>query len=129
MIMSVSTLVMSSGAATPVREVNFSIFCGVPGLLGSRKCGSFRLVSTFCQTELPPLPRDSNQSMEFAMITDRSEVTNMIRAAKIQKNISSADVATESGQRKEWTTAGCLGQMAFNKSQPGKIGPILGLLD
>jgi len=63
------------------------------------------------------------------MITDRSEVTNMIRAAKVQKNISWTGVATAIGQSKEWTTAGCLGQMAFNKAHAEKIGAIFGLSD
>ena len=61
------------------------------------------------------------------MITDRSEVTNTIRAAKVQKNISWAEVAGAIGQSKEWTTAGCLGQMTFNKEQAEKIGAIFGL--
>jgi cyanate lyase len=43
------------------------------------------------------------------MITVRSEVTSMIRAAKVQKNISWTGVAAAIGQSKEWTTAGCLG--------------------
>jgi cyanate lyase len=63
------------------------------------------------------------------MITDRSEVTNTIRAAKVQKNISWAEVAGAIGQSKEWTTAGCLGQMTFNKEQAEKIGAIFGLAD
>jgi cyanate lyase len=63
------------------------------------------------------------------MITDRGEVTSMIRAAKVQKNISWTGVATAIGQSKEWTTAGCLGQMAFNKAQAEKIGAIFGLSD
>jgi cyanate lyase len=57
------------------------------------------------------------------------DVTGMIRAAKVQKNISWAGVATAIGQSKEWTTAGCLGQMAFNKAQAEKIGAIFGLSD
>jgi cyanate lyase len=61
------------------------------------------------------------------MITDRSEVTSMIRAAKVQKNISWIGVATAIGQSKEWTTAGCLGQMAFTKAQAETIGAIFGL--
>src|SRR4030081_1070030 len=67
--------------------------------------------------------------MEFSMITDRSVVTNTIRAAKVQKNISWAEVAGAIGQSKEWTTAGCLGQMRFNKVQAEKIGAIFGLAD
>jgi hypothetical protein len=73
--------------------------------------------------------RDFRQSMEFSMITYRSEVTNTIRAAKVQKNISWAEVAGAIGQSKEWTTAGCLGQMTFNKEQAEKIGAIFGLAD
>ena len=63
------------------------------------------------------------------MILDRSEVTAMIRAAKVEKNIKWTDVAAAIGQSKEWTTAGCLGQMAFTKPQAGRIGAIFGLSD
>ena len=31
------------------------------------------------------------------------------------------------GQSKEWTTAGCLGQMTFTKEQADKLGKLLGL--
>ena len=51
------------------------------------------------------------------MITDRSEVTNTIRAAKVEKNISWAEVAGAIGQSKEWTTAGCLGQLESTRSR------------
>ena len=68
--------------------------------------------------------------MEFSMITDRSEVTNTIRAAKVQKNISWAEVAGAIGQTQEWTTAGCFGLMTFNKEQAEKfVGTIFGLAD
>jgi cyanate lyase len=63
------------------------------------------------------------------MITDRSEVITMIRAAKVEKNIKWAEVAAAIGQSKEWTTAGCLGQMAFTKQQAERIGAIFGLSD
>ena len=33
------------------------------------------------------------------------------------------------GMSKEWTTAGCLGQMTFTKDQAGKIGEIFSLSD
>jgi cyanate lyase len=56
------------------------------------------------------------------MIIDRNEVTNMIRAAKVEKNIKWAAVAAAIRQSKEWTTAGCLGQMAFTKAQAEAIG-------
>ncbi len=61
------------------------------------------------------------------MIIDRNEVTNMIRAAKVEKNIKWAAVAAAIRQSKEWTTAGCLGQMAFTKAQAETIGAIFGL--
>jgi cyanate lyase len=67
--------------------------------------------------------------MEFSMITDRSEVTGMIRAAKVKRNIKWAEAASAIGQSKEWTTAGCLGQMAFTKDQAEKIGALFGLSD
>ena len=61
------------------------------------------------------------------MITDRREVTNTIRAAKVQKNISWAEVAGAIGQSKEWTTAALLGQMQMTKEQAEKAGKLLGL--
>jgi cyanate lyase len=63
------------------------------------------------------------------MIADRSEVTRMIRAAKVAKNIRWAEVASAIGTSKEWTTAACLGQMAFSREQAEKIGAIFGLSD
>jgi cyanate lyase len=63
------------------------------------------------------------------MISHRSDVTNMIRAAKVAKNIKWAEVASAVGQSKEWTTAACLGQMALTKVQAEKIGTIFGLSD
>jgi cyanate lyase len=63
------------------------------------------------------------------MISHRSDVTNMIRAAKVAKNIKWAEVASAVGQSKEWTTAACLGQMALTKVQAEKIGAIFGLSD
>jgi len=62
---------------------------------------------------------------ELAM--NRIEVTEMIVAAKIQKGIKWADVAREVGLSKEWVTAGCLGQMTFDKDQAAAIGKIFGL--
>jgi cyanate lyase len=61
---------------------------------------------------------------ELSMISDRSDVTSMIRAAKVAKNIKWADVAAAIGKSKEWTTAACLGQMAFTKEQAEKIGTV-----
>jgi cyanate lyase len=63
------------------------------------------------------------------MIYDRSEVTKMILSAKVSKGIKWAQVAAAIGLSKEWTTAGCLGQMTFNKAQAETIGTLFGLSD
>jgi cyanate lyase len=63
------------------------------------------------------------------MIKDRSEVTSMIRAAKAAKNTKWADVASAIGRSKEWTTAACLGQMAFTKEDAEKAGAIFDLTE
>lgn len=63
------------------------------------------------------------------MITHRQQVTDMIISAKVLKSIKWSDVAKEIGLSKEWVTAACLGQMAFNKEQAEKIGQIFGLSD
>ncbi len=62
-------------------------------------------------------------------ITDRTQVTGMILAAKVTKGIKWADVATKIGLSKEWTTAACLGQMTFTKPQAETIGTLFGLSD
>jgi cyanate lyase len=62
-------------------------------------------------------------------ITDRSQVTAMIVSAKVAKGIKWADVATKIGLSKEWTTAGCLGQMTFTKAQAEIVGDLFGLSD
>ena len=58
---------------------------------------------------------------------NRIEVTEMIVAAKIQKGIKWADVASKLGLSKEWVTAGCLGQMTFDAQQAATIGEIFAL--
>jgi cyanate lyase len=63
------------------------------------------------------------------MITDRSEVTVMIRAAKVRKNLKWADIAKAIGLSKEWTTAACLGQMTFTKAQAEIVGKLFELSD
>ena len=60
---------------------------------------------------------------------NRNEVTEMIVAARIQKGIKWADVARSVGLSKEWVTAGCLGQMAFDKEQATIVGELFGLSD
>lgn len=61
------------------------------------------------------------------MITHRQQVTDMIISAKVLKSIKWSDVAKEIELSKEWVTAACLGQIAFNKEQAEKIGQIFGL--
>src|SRR5690606_17925157 len=63
------------------------------------------------------------------MISHRQQVTDMIISAKVLKSIKWADVAETIGLSKEWVTAACLGQMAFNKEQAEEIGGIFGLTD
>jgi cyanate lyase len=57
----------------------------------------------------------------------RSDVTDAIVAAKIEKGLKWADIAKEVGQSKEWTTAALLGQMTLNKKQAQTVGKLLGL--
>jgi cyanate lyase len=67
--------------------------------------------------------------MEHLMIADRSEVTAMIRAAKVRRNLKWADIAKAIGLSKEWTTAACLGQMTFTKAQAEIVGKFFELSD
>jgi cyanate lyase len=57
----------------------------------------------------------------------RVDVTELIMSAKIQKGIKWTDVAKKVGLSKEWVTAGCLGQMTFDKKQAETVGRIFGL--
>ena len=63
------------------------------------------------------------------MITDRKQVTEMILSAKVSKGVKWSDVAQAVGLSKEWTTAGCLGQMTVNKQQAEVLGEIFDLPD
>ncbi|HEY5718312.1 MAG TPA: cyanase [Motiliproteus sp.] len=63
------------------------------------------------------------------MISNREQVTQMIRAAKVAKGLKWADVAAAIGLSKEWTTAACLGQMTFDKAQAEIVGELFGLPD
>lgn len=47
----------------------------------------------------------------------RTEVTDLILAAKHKKGLKWADIAKKVGQSKEWTTAALLGQMTLDKKQ------------
>jgi cyanate lyase len=51
----------------------------------------------------------------------------MIIAAKIAKGLKWADVAAKIGLSKEWVTAGCLGQMAFDAKQAAILGDVFNL--
>lgn len=63
------------------------------------------------------------------MIKSREEVTEIIFATKVTKNIKWSDVAEKVGESKEWTTAACLGQMMLDKEQAEIIGEIFDLSD
>lgn len=63
------------------------------------------------------------------MISNREQVTQMIVAAKVRKGLKWAHVAESIGMSKEWTTAGCLGQMAFDKAQAETLGQLFELSD
>ena len=63
------------------------------------------------------------------MIHDRKQVTEMILSAKVSKGIKWVQVAEAIHLSKEWTTAGCLGQMTFNKAQAETIGRLFDLSD
>ncbi|AOA56959.1 cyanase [Acinetobacter larvae] len=63
------------------------------------------------------------------MITTRKEVTDLMIAAKIKKNMKWSDVAQRLGLSKEWLTAACLGQMALNKDEAEQIGALFDLSD
>ncbi|MGO4331258.1 cyanase [Cupriavidus sp. 2TAF22] len=58
---------------------------------------------------------------------NRSDVTDLIIEAKVTKGIRWADVAEKVGKSKEWTTAACLGQMAFDAQGAQAVMEIFGL--
>ncbi|MHB1174711.1 MAG: cyanase [Sulfuriferula sp.] len=57
----------------------------------------------------------------------RTEVTELILAAKLKKGLKWADIAKKIDLSKEWTTAALLGQMTLDKKQATTIGKLLGL--
>jgi len=57
----------------------------------------------------------------------RTEVTDLILAAKHKKGLKWADIAKKVGQSKEWTTAALLGQMTLDKKQASAVGKMLSL--
>ena len=58
---------------------------------------------------------------------NRNDVTEMVVAAKLTKNLKWVDIANKIGLSKEWTTAALLGQMTLTKTQADIIGALLGL--
>jgi len=58
---------------------------------------------------------------------NRNDVTEMIVWSRIKQGIKWADVAQQVGLSKEWVTAGCLGQMTFDKQQAEVVGRIFNL--
>ncbi len=63
------------------------------------------------------------------MISRRDQVTQMIIAATVRKGLKWTHAAEAIGRSKEWTTAGCLGQMAFDKPQAEALGKLFELPD
>ncbi|WP_186124175.1 cyanase [Burkholderia gladioli] len=63
------------------------------------------------------------------MISCREEVTRMILSSKVRKGIKWTQAAEATGLSKEFTTAGCLGQMTFDKPQAEAIGKLFELPD
>ena len=53
----------------------------------------------------------------------------MIISTKVRKGLKWSQVAESIGMSKEWTTAGCLGQMAFDKAQAETLGKLFELSD
>ena len=58
---------------------------------------------------------------------NRNDVTEMVVAAKLSKNLKWVDIANKIGLSKEWTTAALLGQMTLTKAQADIVGAQLGL--
>lgn len=58
---------------------------------------------------------------------NRNDVTEKIITAKVSQGLQWADVATQVGLSKEWTTAACLGQMTLDAEQAKTVGEIFGL--
>ena len=63
----------------------------------------------------------------YAKPLQRTDVTEMIVAARIAKGLSWARIAKAVGQSKEWTTAALLGQMQMTKPQAEAAGKLLDL--
>jgi cyanate lyase len=58
---------------------------------------------------------------------NRNEVTELIITQKLAKGMKWEDIAKAVGQSKEWTTAGCMGQMTFSAEEAAAVGKLLEL--
>lgn len=58
---------------------------------------------------------------------NRNDITEMIIEAKVEKGLKWEEVATQVGLSKEWVTAACLGQMAFDARQAKIVAGLFGL--
>ncbi|PRB80921.1 cyanase [Pseudomonas sp. MYb185] len=63
------------------------------------------------------------------MISSRDDVTRLILINKVRKGLKWRQVAEAVGLSKEFVTAGCLGQMTFDKTQAEVIGELFELPD
>lgn len=63
------------------------------------------------------------------MISSREQVTAMIISSKVRKGLRWRDAAEALGLSKEFVTAGCLGQMTFDKTQAEALGALFELTD
>lgn len=63
------------------------------------------------------------------MISSREHVTAMILSSKVRKGLRWRDAAETLGLSKEFVTAGCLGQMTFDKAQAQALGDLFELTD
>ncbi len=60
---------------------------------------------------------------------NRLDVTVLIITQRLKKRIKWSEIAQAVGKSKEWTTAGCLGQMTFTPVQAEALAKILDLPD
>lgn len=63
------------------------------------------------------------------MISSREEVTRLILASKVRKGLQWREAAEVVGLSKEFVTAGCMGQMTFDKAQAEALGQLFELPD
>jgi len=60
---------------------------------------------------------------------DRHTVTQKIIGSKVRQGLKWVEIAERLDQSKEWSTAACLGQMTFNKTQAGIAQALFDLTD